>query len=111
MKLLFTDFKQCRFVEVLNQKLFTKKIFGSVFNFGYIRLLDFDGLKCELKTVDAADFAKQESNIQEVTEIIWECILNQILAEVTKLLNLILTIPATFASYERSFSSSKRVND
>ena len=45
-------------------------------------------LKWELKSVYAADFAKQASRIQEFTEIIQELELNQALAEVTKLLHL-----------------------
>ena len=38
----------------------------------YIKTLNLDGLKCPLKLVYAADFAKQTSNIQEVLKIIWE---------------------------------------
>ena len=75
----------------------------------YKNLLDLDGLKYELKSSNAADFAKQASSIQEVTEIIWELKLNQALAEVTKLL--CLTIPATFVSCERLSSSLKCINN
>ena len=70
-----------------------------------------DGLKFELKSVTAADFAKQAFSIEEVTEIIWEPEPNHALAEVTKLLHIILTIPGTSASCERSFSPLKHVNN
>ena len=77
----------------------------------YENILDLDGLKCELKSLYAADIPKQSSSIQEVAEIVRKLELNQTLAEVTKLLYLLLTIPATSASYDRSSSSLKRVND
>ena len=51
------------------------------------------------------------SSIQVVVEIIREFKLNQILTKVTELLRLILAIPVTSASYERSSSSLKRVFD
>ena len=76
----------------------------------YKKILDLDVLKCKLKSVYTVDFAKQASSIQDVTEIILQLELNQDLAEVTKLLPLILTIPATSASYERSLSLLKHVN-
>ena len=50
-----------------------KKIsYGSIFKFGYIyiKILDSEGLKCKLKSVYAADFAKQTASIQEIAEII-----------------------------------------
>ena len=47
--------------------MLTKKLSDErVFNFG----LDLDELKCEQKSVSAADFAKQVSSIQEVKDII-----------------------------------------
>ena len=76
----------------------------------YTNILNLDGLKCELKSVYVTDFAKHTSSIQEVAEIIREFELNQVLAEVTKLLRLTLTIPATNASRERLFSSRKCLN-
>ena len=36
----------------------------------YKKILDLDGLKCELKWFYAADFTKQASNIREFTELI-----------------------------------------
>ena len=75
------------------------------------KILNLDGLKCKLDSDYAADFAKQASSIQEVTEIMKELELNKALAEVTKLLCLILIISATSASYERSTSSLKHVNN
>ena len=48
----------------------------------------------------AADFAKQMSSIEEVSEIIWELELNKTLGEVNKFLRLIQTVPATSASGE-----------
>ena len=77
----------------------------------YTNILNLDGLKCKLKSVYAADFAMQASSIKEVTEIIQELELNQAQAEVTKLLQLILTIPASSASGERSSSSLKCINN
>uniref|UniRef100_A0A0L8G6U0 HAT C-terminal dimerisation domain-containing protein n=1 Tax=Octopus bimaculoides TaxID=37653 RepID=A0A0L8G6U0_OCTBM len=108
----FKMIKEFKFVELLNLKLFhtyEKQFLTETFSSlnVYKNILELDGLKCELKSVYAADFAKQVSSIQEVADIIWELELNQALAEVTKLLHLILTIPATSASSERSFTSLK----
>ena len=64
-----------------------------------------------VKSVYAADFAKLGSSIQEVAEIIRRLELSQARTEVTKLLRLILTIPAISASCERSFSSLRRENN
>ena len=50
-------------------------------------------------------------SIPEITEIIQELKLNKVLAEVTKLLRLILTIPATYASCERLSSSLKHLSN
>ena len=55
-------------------------------------ILDLDRMKCKLKSVYTADFAKQASSIQEVAKMIGELELNQPLVKV-KLLYLILTIP------------------
>ena len=63
--------------------------------------LDLKGVKCELKSVYAADFAKLASSIQEDTEVTWELEVNQVLAEGTKLLRLIFTTPARSDSFER----------
>ena len=49
---------------------------GSVFRFLKKNILNLDGLKCKLKSVYAADFAKQTSSIQEATEIVHELELN-----------------------------------
>ena len=53
------------------------------------------------ESVYTADLAKKASRIQEFAEIIRELKLNQVLAKVTKLLRLILTIAAISASSER----------
>ena len=74
-------------------------------------VFDLDGFKYNIKPVYAVDLAKQTSRIQEVAEIIRELELNQALAEVTKLLHLILTTPATFASCETLFYTFKNVNN
>ena len=64
-------------------------------------------LKCKLKSVYASYFAKQASSIQEIAEIIRKFELNQALAKETKLLRLILTVPAISVSCKRSSSSLK----
>ena len=60
--------------------------------------MSLDGLKCELKLVCIVDFVKQASSIQEVRKVTQELEQNQFLAEMTKLLGLILTIAAISAS-------------
>ena len=70
-----------------------------------------DELKCGQKSIYASDFAKQALGIQEVTEIIQELELNQVLAEVTKSLHLFLTISSISAFCERLSSSIKHVNN
>ena len=63
---------EIRFVELLNSKL-KKNFWWKRLQFRmYIKLLDLDGLKCELKSVYAVDLAKQALNIQEVADIIRE---------------------------------------
>ena len=84
--------REFRFVELLNPKFFhasKKKFPVETFSTSdvYKNILDLDGLKCELKSVYTASFAK--SNIQEVAKMIEELELNQTLAKVTKLLRLI----------------------
>ena len=74
----------------------------------YTNILDLEEFKCELKSVNVTEFAKQVSSIQKVTEIIRELEHNQALVEVTELLHLIRTIPATYASFERSSSLNYR---
>ena len=63
----FKTMREFRFVEFLNPKPFhayEKKSFFSREEFSildvYKNLLDLDGLKCELKSVYTADFAKKE---------------------------------------------------
>ena len=109
--------REFRLVELLNTKLFhayEKNIFpmDAFLTLDlYKNTLDLNGLNCELKSVYAADFVKQVSSIQEVAEIIQEFEINQALTEVTKFLCLILIIPATSASCEKSPSSQKCVNN
>ena len=50
----------------------------------YKNILNLDRLKCDLKSVYAADFPKQTSSIQEVAEITKELEFKQALAEGTK---------------------------
>ncbi|CAI9719171.1 Hypothetical predicted protein [Octopus vulgaris] len=88
--------EEFKFMELLNPKLFhtyEKQFPMETFSFLniYKNILELDGMKCELKSVYAADFAKQASSIQEVANIIQELELNQALTEVIKLLRLILT--------------------
>ena len=57
----------------LNQtKLLTKIFSMAAFSMFYVykNILDLDGLKCDLMSGHAAEFAKQTSSIQEVTAII-----------------------------------------
>ena len=77
-----------RFVELLKPKVFYA--FEKSLVMHIINIFDLNVLKCELKSVYAADFANQSSSIQADTEIIRELEINQALAEVTKLLRLIL---------------------
>ena len=56
------------------------------------------GLEFELKLVYEANFSKQVSNIQEIAEIIQKFETDQTQAERTKLLCLILNVPATSVS-------------
>ena len=112
---IFKTMGKIRFVELFNPKLFHAykkiQILMKAFSTFNKNLLDLDRLKCKLRSVYAADFEKQVSSIQEVTEIIWELEWNQVLAEVTKLLCLILTIPAISASFKRLSSSLKHINN
>ena len=105
-----------RFVELLNPKLlhaYEKNVPMEMFSTldVYKNILDLDGLKYEKKSVYAADFAKPALSNQEITEIKQDFEINQALREVTTLLRLILTITATSASFERSSSSLRRVNN
>ena len=64
-----------RFEELLNSSLFHSDKKNPMEEFSILDLykkniLELDGLKCELKSVYATNFAKQASSIQEVAEII-----------------------------------------
>ena len=69
-------------------------------------ILDLDGLECKLKSVYAADFAKQALSIQEVAEINTETWSKPSPGRRSQ-----ITASATSASYERSFSSLNCVNN
>ena len=86
---------------------------GNIFSYGYIykKILNLDGLKCELKSVYAADFTKQSikhpRSCRDKIQVLEQ---NEALVETTKLPHLILCLRATFTFYEKLSSSLKCVN-
>lgn len=68
--------------------------------FTSVKTLDLDGMKYTLRSVYASNFAKQVSNIQEGTGILWEFELNKALAKEANLC-LFLIITAISTSCEK----------
>ncbi|XP_060860098.1 zinc finger MYM-type protein 1-like [Metopolophium dirhodum] len=74
----------------------------------YGQYFEFPKLKSELSIIYSSDQFHQ-THIYKLLEYLRETDLTTVLPQVTKLCALILTIPATSASAERSFSALKRI--
>lgn len=74
----------------------------------YGQYFEFPKLKSELSIIYSSDQFYQ-THIYKLLEYLKETDLTTVLPQVTKLCTLILTIPATSASAERSFSALKRI--
>ncbi|KAJ4447972.1 hypothetical protein ANN_09982 [Periplaneta americana] len=112
----FSDYGKLQFTHLLDSQKFSayrenflnealNKLFQS-FNshFDQVRL------KNELSVIYSAEvFDFSNKPIHEILSAIYENQLNQVIPEVLKLATLIVTIPATSASVERTFSALKRI--
>jgi len=74
----------------------------------YGQYFEFPKLKSELSIIYSSDQFHQ-THIYKLLEYLRETDLTTVLPQVTKLCALVLTIPATSASVERSFSNLKRI--
>ncbi|KAL4142958.1 hypothetical protein QTP88_005346 [Uroleucon formosanum] len=110
----FEDFPKLKFVEIVNEKMF-KSYYSEFPESNFIKLLqqypntfDADRLLNELAVIYADD--RKHLPPDELLDFIIKSDLHQdIYPQVTKLCQLVLTIPSTTASSERSMSTLKRI--
>ncbi|KAL4119885.1 hypothetical protein QTP88_012647 [Uroleucon formosanum] len=109
----FKDFEKLEFVEIINEKMFAsckvhfpEENLRQLFKY-YPDIFDKDRLKNELYII-YADPLKYFAPL-EFIDYIFKNELQEVYQEVTKLIQLVLTIPATTASSERSMSTLKRI--
>lgn len=112
MKERFKDFASLQFTELMNEQKFTeyRKNFPVVAMKDLFEHYDFfekDKLQNELVNIYADD--KKALQPRDLLKYLVANGLDCIYEEVTKLLRLILTLPATTASSERTMSTLKRV--
>ncbi|KAJ4451621.1 hypothetical protein ANN_03090 [Periplaneta americana] len=112
----FSDYEKLQFTHLLDSQKFSayrenfpnealNKLFQS-----YNSHFDQVRLKNELSVIYSAEvFDFSNKPIHEILSAIYENQLNQVIPEVLKLATLIVTIPATSASVERTFSALKRI--
>ncbi|KAJ4432967.1 hypothetical protein ANN_15224 [Periplaneta americana] len=112
----FSDYGKLQFTHLLDSQKFSayrenfpnealNKLFQS-----YNSHFDQVRLKNELSVIYSAEvFDFSNKPIHEILSAIYENQLNQVIPEVLKLATLIVTIPATSASVERTFSALKRI--
>ncbi|KAJ4446123.1 hypothetical protein ANN_12815 [Periplaneta americana] len=112
----FSDYGKLQFTYLLNSQKFSayrenfpnealNKLFQS-----YNSHFDQVRLKNELSVIYSAEvFDFSNKPIHEILSAIYENQLNQVIPEVLKLATLIVTIPATSPSVERTFSALKRI--
>ena len=110
----FSSISQLEFLSLLDGKMFTQfrvKFPESAFSclkINYGMYFDFICLKGELSFIYADSDMKRE-NVFDLFEYIRNQDLDSVFPETLKLCKLILTIPATSVSSERTFSSLKRI--
>ncbi|KAL4141365.1 hypothetical protein QTP88_004017 [Uroleucon formosanum] len=109
----FKDFEKLEFVEIINEKMFAsykvhfpEEKLRQLFKY-YPDIFDKDRLKNELYII-YADPLKYFAPL-EFIDYIFKNELQEVYQEVTKLIQLVLTIPATTASSKRSMSTLKRI--
>ena len=110
----FKDFENLKFLELFlvrkfkeYEKFFPDVLFNSLQS-SYGMKFDFIKLKSELIYIySTADF--HLDSITHIKNLIVKDDLIEILPEVFRLIELIVTIPVTRASVERSFSTMKRI--
>lgn len=112
MKLRFEDYPRLLFVELLNEKKFTEyvKDFPNLKVDALLKHYQFfnhEQLKNELSNIYSDD--KKHLPPHALLQYLIMNELDSVYEEVTKLLHLLLTLPATTASSERSMSTLKRV--
>ncbi|KAJ4444809.1 hypothetical protein ANN_06606 [Periplaneta americana] len=112
----FSDYGKLQFTHLLESQKFSayrenfpnealNKLFQS-----YNSHFDQVRLKNELSVIYSAEvFDFSNKPMHEILSAIYENQLNQVIPEVLKLATLIVTIPATSASVERTFSALKRI--
>ena len=110
----FGSMEKLEFIELLDCNKFKQydvnfpvKAFESLKK-SYLGFFEFSRLRSELSALYSHEqFAKK--NVAELLKYILESDLHTGLPEIYKLMNLVMTIPITTASVERSFSALKRI--
>lgn len=110
----FRALNEIQFVQLLDNKLFEffKKNFPQHLlqnlESSYGNFFDLNKLKNELITLYSSE-KFQSNHIQTILKSLFELDLTEVFSEVIKLSKLILTLPSSTATVERSFSALKRI--
>lgn len=109
----FQNFSELKFLELCNfsnysNSRFPEDAFGSL-KLSYANLFDTEALHSQLNVLyDSPEVNNQKTPLNMLL-FLKETGLDESYSEVLKLCQLVLTIPATSASVERSFSTLKRI--
>lgn len=114
IEIRFSNMNKLKFFDLLKvnnfqnySKLFPQELLNSLLE--HYNFFDPVQLKNELSVLYSDKILENSSNPFEMLEYVTNCELNLCMPELYKLLCLIVTIPVTSASVERSFSSLKRI--
>ncbi|KAE9535632.1 hypothetical protein AGLY_007533 [Aphis glycines] len=113
----FSNLNQLQFFALLDSKKFSLyandfpiNLFNSLEQL-YGKYFDLPKLRSELSVIYSMDVFLTPANVHDILIYLKTRKLDENLPQATKLISLILTIPATSASEERSFSALKRIKN
>lgn len=109
----FANFNSLKFLELINfcdNNKVSEVAFESLKR-NYPDYFDFPALRSELEVIYNTSVGIDKGSVSGLWKSIKECGLDQAFPEILKLCELTLTIPATSASTERSFSALKRIKN
>lgn len=109
----FKNFNSLKFLELANfleNKTVSEEAFESL-KHNYSDYFEFSALRSELSVIYNTSEGLNKNSASELWKSLKVCGLYQAFPEVLKLCELVVTIPATSASTERSFSALKRIKN
>lgn len=109
----FKNFDNLKFIELTNFSNHNTVVEGAFESLkqNYLDYFDFPALRSELSVIYNTSEGINKSSVSDLWKSIKECGLDQAFPQILKLCELTLTIPATSASTERSFSALKRIKN